>query len=208
MAISNGQNETISASGGLGLLHKHILVFDPILKSFLTNSLFLSEYGYMMKITEKSDVYSFGVVVLEVLTGKQPIDPTIPEGQHVVDWVRHNKGVGVLDAALLSRSESEIEEMVQVLGIALLCVNFAPDERPNMKDVAAMLKEIKQETDSKIDLLVEGGSTDGQENKRPKGVLALTSSSKLGIESVRATSDGFSLSSSSLIYPSSSIPKM
>ncbi|KAG6582445.1 Receptor-like protein kinase 2, partial [Cucurbita argyrosperma subsp. sororia] len=166
------------------------------------------EYGYMMKITEKSDVYSFGVVVLEVLTGKQPIDPTIPEGQHVVDWVRHNKGVGVLDAALLSRSESEIEEMVQVLGIALLCVNFAPDERPNMKDVAAMLKEIKQETDSKIDLLVEGESTDGQENKRPKGVLALTSSSKLGMESVRATSDGFSLSSSSLIYPSSSIPKM
>ncbi|KAK9931382.1 hypothetical protein M0R45_018658 [Rubus argutus] len=43
------------------------------------------EYGYMMKITEKSDVYSYGVVVLEVLTGKQPIDPTIPDGLHVVD---------------------------------------------------------------------------------------------------------------------------
>ncbi|WJX76396.1 LRR receptor-like serine/threonine-protein kinase rgi2 [Trifolium repens] len=38
------------------------------------------EYGYMMKITEKSDVYSYGIVVLEVLTGKQPIDPTIPDG--------------------------------------------------------------------------------------------------------------------------------
>lgn len=110
-----------------------------------------------MKITEKSDVYSFGIVVLEVLTGKQPIDPTIPDGQHVVDWVRQKKGVGVLDSALLSRPESEIEEMMQVLGIALLCVNFSPDERPNMKDVAAMLKEIKHETDSKIDVFVEGG---------------------------------------------------
>jgi hypothetical protein len=40
----------------------------------------LEEYGYMMKITEKSDVYRYGIVVLEVLTGKQPIDPTIPDG--------------------------------------------------------------------------------------------------------------------------------
>ncbi|KAL0435510.1 UNVERIFIED_CONTAM: Receptor-like protein kinase [Sesamum radiatum] len=59
------------------------------------------EYGYMMKITEKSDVYSYGVVVLEVLTGKQPIDPTIPDGLHIVDWVRHNwtHGTEVLDQA-------------------------------------------------------------------------------------------------------------
>lgn len=45
-----------------------------------------------MKITEKSDVYSYGVVVLEVLTGKQPIDPTIPDGLHIVDWVRQKRG--------------------------------------------------------------------------------------------------------------------
>lgn len=164
-----------------------------------------------MKITEKSDVYSFGIVVLEVLTGKQPIDPTIPDGQHVVDWVRQKKGVGVLDSALLSRPESEIEEMMQVLGIALLCVNFSPDERPNMKDVAAMLKEIKHETDSKIDVFVEGGS-DGQENKRTKGLLAMaaasSSSNKLGMECVCVKSDGFNLSSSSLLHPSSSVAKM
>ncbi|KAI3978203.1 hypothetical protein MKX01_013034 [Papaver californicum] len=41
-----------------------------------------SEYGYMRKIAEKSDVYTYGVVVMEVLTGKQPIDPTIPDGLH------------------------------------------------------------------------------------------------------------------------------
>ena len=52
----------------------------------------LAEYGYMMKITEKSDVYSYGVVVLEVLTGKQPIAPTIPDGLHIVDWVRQKRG--------------------------------------------------------------------------------------------------------------------
>ena len=51
----------------------------------------IAEYGYMMKITEKRDVYSYGVV-LEVLTGKQPIAPTIPDGLHIVDWVRQKRG--------------------------------------------------------------------------------------------------------------------
>ena len=90
-----------------------------------------AEYGYMMKITEKSDVYSYGVVVLEVLTGKQPTDPTIPDGLHVVDWVRRRKGSSeVLDPSLHGRPESEVEEMLQALGVALLCVSPAPDEDP------------------------------------------------------------------------------
>ena len=100
----------------------------------------------MMKITEKSDVYSYGVVVLEVLTGKQPIDPTIPEGLHIVDWVKLRKGAtDVLDSSLRACPESEIDEMMQTLGVALLCVNPLPDDRPTMKDVAAMLDEIRHE---------------------------------------------------------------
>ena len=98
----------------------------------------------MGKITEKSDVYSYGVVMLEVLTGKQPIDPTIPDGLHVADWVRKTRGgPDVLDQVLRGRPEPEIEEMLQVMGVALLCVNHSPDERPTMKDVAAMLVEIR-----------------------------------------------------------------
>lgn len=122
----------------------------------------IAEYGYMMKITEKSDVYSYGVVVLEVLTGKQPIDPTIPDGLHVVDWVRRRKGSAeVLDASLRGRADSEVQEMLQVMGVALLCVHAAPDERPTMKDVAAMLKEIRHEREeynSKVDVLLKGSS--------------------------------------------------
>nr|GEW54815.1 receptor-like protein kinase 2 [Tanacetum cinerariifolium] len=106
------------------------------------------EYGYMMKITEKSDVYSYGVVILEVLTGKQPIDPTIPDGLHIVDWVRKQKvKPELLDQSLLSQPESDIEEMTQTLGIALLCVNSSPEERPTMKNVTTMLKEIKRDRD-------------------------------------------------------------
>lgn len=42
------------------------------------------------QITQKSDVYSFGVVLLELLTGRKPVDHTMPKGQQsLVTWVRH-----------------------------------------------------------------------------------------------------------------------
>lgn len=97
----------------------------------------------MTKITEKSDVYSFGVVMLEVLTGKQPIQ----EGLHIVDWVRRKRmqqGGDVLDPSLRHRPHPEIQEMMQTLGVGLLCVHPSPDDRPTMRDVAAMLMEIRQ----------------------------------------------------------------
>ncbi|KAL8100039.1 hypothetical protein AgCh_032338 [Apium graveolens] len=168
------------------------------------------EYGYMMKITEKSDVYSYGVVVLEVLTGKQPIDPTIPDGLHVVDWVRQKRGgAEVLAPGLLSSSESDLDEMMQALGIALLCVNATPDERPNMKDVAAMLKEIKHEREeyAKVDALLKGSpATDVKENKNSQGLSA--SSSTKAVRSLYHTSNNTSFSASSLLYSSSSNVKM
>ncbi|XP_044484979.1 LRR receptor-like serine/threonine-protein kinase RGI1 [Mangifera indica] len=167
------------------------------------------EYGYMMKITEKSDVYSYGVVVLEVLTGKQPIDPTIPDGSHVVDWVRQKRGgIEVLDPSLLSRPESEIDEMMQALGIALLCVNSSPDQRPTMKDVAAMLKEIKHEREeyAKVDVLVKGSpATDFQEKKISSGIPAPSSSKQ---QSLHLKNINTSFSASSLLYSSSSSTKM
>lgn len=166
----------------------------------------------MMKITEKSDVYSYGVVMLEVLTGKQPVDPTIPGGMHIVDWVRQKKGgIEVLDPCLLSRPETEIEEMVQALGIALLCVSTSPGERPTMKDVAAMLKEIKDEKEeyAKVDILLKGSPTtrNDQGNKSPKTseLPVGTSTSRLtNVESFYPESNNTSFSASSLLYSSSS----
>nr|GMD66950.1 LRR receptor-like serine/threonine-protein kinase RCH1 [Ipomoea batatas] len=157
------------------------------------------EYGYMMKITEKSDVYSYGVVVLEVLTGKQPIDPTIPDGAHIVDWVRQKRGgVEVLDGSLRARPESEIEEMMQTLGVAVLCVNPSPDDRPTMKDVAAMLKEIRQEREEalKFEDMLRKGSSEGDQNK------SCGPSEKM--QSLYLQSNNTSFSASSLLHSSSS----
>jgi serine/threonine protein kinase len=173
-----------------------------------------AEYGYMMKITEKSDVYSYGVVVLEVLTGKQPIDPTIPDGLHVVDWVRRCRDRGdVLDPALRGRSSSEVEEMMQVMGVALLCVSAAPDDRPTMKDVAAMLKEIRLEREdvANVDVLIKGGSSPPPHHVHANAAAAIAAKATSSTSSTppcrQGPSNSCSSSSFSAIYSSSNKAK-
>ncbi|KAJ1270003.1 hypothetical protein BS78_06G021300 [Paspalum vaginatum] len=162
----------------------------------------------MMKITEKSDVYSYGVVALEVLTGKQPIDPTIPDGLHVVDWVRRCRDrADALDAALRGRSSPEVEEMLQVMGVALLCVSATPDDRPTMKDVAAMLREIRLEREdvANVDVLLKGASSPPRHGDAPKATSSTSSTPPY--RQGPSNSNSCSSSSFSAIYSSSNKAK-
>jgi len=57
------------------------------------------------QLTQKSDVYSFGVVLLELLTGRKPVDHTMPKGQQsLVTWVSYILGIvtSVVIIALLT----------------------------------------------------------------------------------------------------------
>ncbi|KAG6546066.1 hypothetical protein Mapa_012472 [Marchantia paleacea] len=114
------------------------------------------EYGYTMKITDKSDVYSYGVVLLEILTGRKAVEPGLGENWHIVKWVQEminqSKCSGnnhatweVIDSRLRCMPDAFIQEMSQALGVALLCVNSVPAERPTMKEVVALLLEVKHD---------------------------------------------------------------
>lgn len=106
------------------------------------------EYGYTLKVDEKIDVYSFGVVLLELLTGKMPLDPVFGESIDIVEWVRekirNDKALEeALDASIAGQCKHVQEEMLLVLRIALLCTAKLPKDRPSMRDITTMLGEAK-----------------------------------------------------------------
>ncbi|KAJ7959504.1 Receptor-like kinase [Quillaja saponaria] len=100
------------------------------------------------KITQKSDVYSFGVLLLEMLTGKTPLqyqgyDNAVDLPRWVKSVVREEWTAEVFEEELIKGQHVE-EEMVQILQIALACVTKVPDLRPTMDQTARMIEEIRQ----------------------------------------------------------------
>ncbi|XP_062202112.1 receptor-like protein kinase 7 [Phragmites australis] len=102
------------------------------------------EYAYTWKVTEKSDVYSFGVVLLELVTGRTPIQAEGGESKDLVDWVSRrldsrDKVTSLLDARI---SEGWArEEAVRVLRVAVQCTSRTPSMRPSMRTVVQMLED-------------------------------------------------------------------
>ncbi|XXG67923.1 hypothetical protein AAC387_Pa06g1153 [Persea americana] len=105
------------------------------------------EYGYTMKVDQKSDIYSFGVVLMELLSGKRPLEPEFGESVDIVEWVRckirNNRGIEALDTNVGAECKHIQEEMLLVLRVALLCTAKFPKDRPSMRDVLTMLAEAK-----------------------------------------------------------------
>ncbi|XP_030538357.2 receptor-like protein kinase 7 isoform X2 [Rhodamnia argentea] len=101
------------------------------------------EYAYTMKINEKSDVYSFGVVLMELVTGRRPIESEFGENEDIVRWVRGNTSSEkpLLDLVDANIPDTLKEDAVEVLRIAILCTANLPTVRPSMRMVVQMLEE-------------------------------------------------------------------
>ncbi|KAL6844384.1 hypothetical protein ACP4OV_026057 [Aristida adscensionis] len=106
------------------------------------------EYGQSPVATYKGDVYSFGIVLLELLTGRRPVDMCRPKGSRdVVSWVLEMKEEGRETEVFhpsIHHKENE-SQLVRVLEIACLCVTAAPKARPTSQQLVAWLDNISED---------------------------------------------------------------
>ncbi|XP_074336635.1 proline-rich receptor-like protein kinase PERK9 [Apium graveolens] len=100
------------------------------------------EYAASGKLTEKSDVYSFGVVLLELITGRKPVDTSQPLGdESLVEWARPLLGHALETEDFTALSDPRLEnnyadiEMFRLVEAAAACVRHSAAKRPQMGQV-------------------------------------------------------------------------
>lgn len=101
------------------------------------------EYAMWGKVSESCDVYSYGILLMELLTGRKPIQKLPGEGKRTItEWaeplITKGRYRELGDPRL--RGNFDKNQMKHFVNVAALCVQYEPDKRPTMKEVVGLLK--------------------------------------------------------------------
>ena len=107
------------------------------------------EYSQSLIATCRGDVYSFGVVLLELVTGRRPVE--VCKGKSCRDLVSRvfqmkaeKREAELIDATM--RDDVEENEVLEMLEIACRCIDRDPRRRPLIEEVVAWLEDVTVES--------------------------------------------------------------
>ncbi|OWM83811.1 hypothetical protein CDL15_Pgr004242 [Punica granatum] len=101
------------------------------------------EYASTGMLNEGSDVYSFGVLLMELISGRSPIDYSRPAGEmNLVDWfksmVASHRGEEIVDPLIAVQPPPRA--LKRVLLVCLRCIDLDASKRPKMGQIVHMLE--------------------------------------------------------------------
>ncbi|XP_030548728.1 calmodulin-binding receptor-like cytoplasmic kinase 3 isoform X2 [Rhodamnia argentea] len=104
------------------------------------------EYMRTYQLTTKSDVYSFGILLIEILTGRRPVDARKPVDERVtIRWAfrKFNEGnvVDLMDPRMEQRVDRDI--LMRIFSLAFQCAAPGRSDRPDMNVVGEELWGIR-----------------------------------------------------------------
>ncbi|CAI9286761.1 unnamed protein product [Lactuca saligna] len=117
-------------------------------KSYVTTRV-MGTFGYVSPdyastgmLNEGSDVYSFGVLLMEIVTGKSPVDYSRPPGEmNLVEWfkgmVGSRQGEELLDPKINVKPSPRA--LKRALLVCLRCIDMDASKRPKMGQIVHML---------------------------------------------------------------------
>nr|GME01677.1 probable LRR receptor-like serine/threonine-protein kinase At3g47570 [Ipomoea batatas]GME15692.1 probable LRR receptor-like serine/threonine-protein kinase At3g47570 [Ipomoea batatas] len=120
--------------------------------------LVLWEYGMGNEFSTSGDMYSYGILLLEIFTGKSPMDDIFASGLNLHEYVKvalPHRVMEIADPTLLYRKEDSsskssqinpdkgFEILVSVLGIGIACSVNSSSERMNACTAMNKLRTIK-----------------------------------------------------------------
>ncbi|KAL3622042.1 hypothetical protein CASFOL_034238 [Castilleja foliolosa] len=146
-------NVMIGSSGEPKVADYGLARLLPMLDRYILSSKIQSALGYMapeftcktVKITEKCDVYGFGALVLEIVTGKRPVEYMEDDVVMLFDMIRGALEEGVVEECVDSRLQGKfpVEEAIPVMKLGLICMSQVPSNRPDMAEVVNILELIR-----------------------------------------------------------------
>ncbi|KAF2572750.1 hypothetical protein F2Q70_00000132 [Brassica cretica] len=127
------------------------------------------EYASTGMLNERSDVYSFGVLVMEMISGRNPVDYSRPVGEvNLVEWLKrmvsNREAEGVLDPRMVEKPS--LRSLKRTLLVALRCVDPNAQKRPKMGHVIHMLEA--EDLVSRDDRRNSGGGEGGDPRRSPR----------------------------------------
>ncbi|XP_058181612.1 calmodulin-binding receptor-like cytoplasmic kinase 3 isoform X3 [Rhododendron vialii] len=106
------------------------------------------EYMRTYQLTPKSDVYSFGVVLLEILTGRRPVELKKPADERVtLRWAFKKYDEGNVREIVDPLMQEVVDEdiLMKMFELAFHCAAPTRSDRPDMKAVGEQLWAVRMD---------------------------------------------------------------